>query len=214
MKVKLCGFTEADSLLAAVANKADFIGFVFCPKSPRYIDPDKVAELAKLVPATINKVAVFANTDLEVIKKVYQNIAPQYFQFHGSETPKFLEKIREIFPKVKIIKAFKIANRQDLKDVRAFESVSDMFLFDSKPKSSNDALGGSGQAFDWKILFGFRSRREWFLSGGLDVTNILAAAKISGARMADVSSGIEKKRGEKSVELIEQLMKKAKSHVA
>jgi phosphoribosylanthranilate isomerase len=214
MKVKLCGFTEATSLAAAIANKADFIGFVFAPNSPRYIDPEKVAELARIVPPTINIVAVFANTDLEIIKKVYKNLNPQYFQFHGSETPRFLDKIREIFPKVKIIKAFKIANRQDLKDVRNFESVSDMFLFDSKPKTLNEPLGGSGQAFDWKLLFGFRSRREWFLSGGIDITNALAAAKITGARAIDVSSGIEKTRGEKSVELIEQLMKKVKTNVA
>jgi phosphoribosylanthranilate isomerase len=214
MKVKLCGFTDANSVAAAVANKADFIGFVFAPDSPRYIDPEKVAEIAKLVPPTINKVAVFANTDLEVIKKVYKNLNPQYFQFHGSETPRFLMKIREIFPKVKIIKAFKVANRQDLKDVRNFEPVSDMFLFDSKPKVHNAPLGGSGQSFDWKLLFGFRSRREWFLSGGIDITNALAAAKITGARAIDVSSGIEKVRGEKSVELIEQLMKKVKTNVS
>ncbi|NBV05917.1 MAG: phosphoribosylanthranilate isomerase [Proteobacteria bacterium] len=214
MKVKLCGFTESKSVAAAIANRADFIGFVFCSKSIRYIDPEKVTEIAKMIPPTINKVAVFANTDLEVIKKAYKNLAPQYFQFHGSETPKFLQKIREIFPKVKIIKAFKINTRQDLKEVRAFESVSDMFLFDSKPKSAQDAAGGSGQAFDWKILFGFRNRREWFLSGGIDINNALAAAKITGAHFIDVSSGIEKTRGEKSVELIEQLMKKVKGHVA
>lgn len=214
MKVKLCGFTDANTVAAAVANKADFIGFVFAPDSPRYIDPEKVADIARIIPPTINKVAVFANTDLEIIKKVYKNLNPQYFQFHGSETPRFLEKIREIFPRVKIIKAFKVANRQDLRDVRSFESVSDMFLFDSKPRTPNTSLGGSGHSFDWKILFGFRSRREWFLSGGIDATNALAAAKITGARAVDVSSGIEKNRGEKSVELIEQFMKKIKNNVA
>lgn len=214
MKVKLCGFTEGKTVTAAIANGADFIGFVFCPKSPRYVDPSRVAEISRMIPPTVSKVAVFANTDLEVIKKVYQNLAPQYFQFHGSETPKFLQKIREIFPKVRIIKAFKISTRQDLKEVRVFEAVSDMFLFDSKPKTANDPLGGSGHAFDWKILFGFRSRRDWFLSGGLDVTNALAAAKITGANFIDISSGVEKTRGEKSVELIEQLMKKVKTNAA
>ncbi len=214
MKVKLCGFTEAATLKAAIVNKADFIGFVFAANSPRYIDPEQVAELSKLVPPTINKVAVFANTDLEIIKKVHKNLNPQYFQFHGSETPRFLEKIREIFPRVKIIKAFKIANRNDLREVRAFESVSDMFLFDSKPRNAKEPMGGSGQSFDWKILFGFRSRREWFLSGGLDSSNALVAAKIAGARAIDVSSGIEKTRGQKSIELIEQFMNKVKNNVA
>ncbi|MDX2083337.1 MAG: phosphoribosylanthranilate isomerase [Rickettsiales bacterium] len=213
MKIKLCGFTESASVKAAVDNRVDFIGFVFSPKSPRYIDPDKVIEIARIVPPTINKVAVFANTDLEIIKRVYKNLAPQYFQFHGCETPRFLQKIREIFPRVKIIKAFKINSRQDLREVRAFESVSDMFLFDSKPKSSSSDFGGNGHSFDWKILFGFRSRREWFLSGGININNFAAASKISGARFIDISSAIEKNRGEKSIELINELMKKIKSHV-
>lgn len=212
MKVKLCGFSDQQSVVAAVAAKVDFIGFVFCQKSSRYIDPEKVAEIAKIIPPTIAKVAVLANTDLAVIKTIYQNLAPQYFQFHGSETPKFLEKIREIFPKVKIIKAFRISTRQDLKQVRAFEAMSDLFLFDSKPVSSEGALGGSGQVFDWKILSGFKSRRDWFLSGGLNVNNVSDAVKITGAKMIDISSGIEKIRGQKSVELIEQLMTKVKNH--
>ena len=59
MKVKLCGFTDQQSVAAAVAAKADFIGFVFCSKSSRYIDPEKVAEISKIVPPTIFKVAVF-----------------------------------------------------------------------------------------------------------------------------------------------------------
>jgi len=211
MKVKLCGFSDQQSVVAAVAAKADFIGFVFCPKSSRYIDPEKVAEISKIVPPTIFKVAVFANNDLSVIKKVYQNLAPQYFQFHGSETPGFLQKVREIFPKVKIIKAFSIADRNDLKQVRFFEPMSDLFLFDSKAQSSQ-ANGGSGKPFDWKILFGFRSRRDWFLSGGITADNFSDAVKITGAKMIDVSSGIEKIRGQKSLELIEQLMKKAKNY--
>ena len=69
MKVKLCGFKDRQSVLSAITNGADFIGFVFCEKSARYIDPDKVAEIAKIIPPSIAKVAVLANTDLKVIKK-------------------------------------------------------------------------------------------------------------------------------------------------
>lgn len=214
MKVKLCGFKDRQSVLSAITNGADFIGFVFCEKSARYIDPDKVAEIAKIIPPSIAKVAVLANTDLKVIKKIYQNLAPNYFQFHGSETPAFLQKIREIFPRVKIIKAFRIGDKQDLKQVRRFENESDLFLFDSKSESVDGSSGGSGQSFDWKILFGFRCRRNWFLSGGLNVANVLQAAKITGATMVDISSGIEKVRGEKSAELITQLMTKVKNYAA
>jgi phosphoribosylanthranilate isomerase len=211
MKVKLCGFKDRQSVLAAIASGADFIGFVFCEKSPRYISPEAVAEIAQAVPPTIAKVAVLSNIDLKVIKQIYQNLKPDYFQFHGSETPAFLQKIREIFPRVKIIKAFRIGGKQDLKQVRRFENEADLFLFDSKEA---DADGGTGKTFDWKILFGFRCRRSWFLSGGLNVANVLQAAKITGARMVDISSGIEKVRGEKSAELITQLMTKVKHNAS
>jgi len=211
MKVKLCGFKDQQSVAAAIASKADFIGFVFSEKSPRYIDPENVAEVAKIIPASIAKVAVLANVDLEVIKKIHKNLSPDYFQFHGSETPGFLLKIREIFPKVKIIKAFKIISKQDLKQVRRFENESDLFLFD-KASSKDEVEGGNGKPFDWTILSGFRSRRDWFLSGGLNAENVRDAVKITGAKMIDVSSGIEKTRGQKSAQLIEQLMIKAKNH--
>lgn len=208
MKVKLCGFKDQQSVLAAVACGADFIGFIFCEKSPRFVSSTEAAKIAQVIPNNVAKVAVFSNNDLSVIKEVYQNLKPEYFQFHGNETPGFLAKIREIFPRVRIIKAFRIGGRQDLRQIRNFEKEADMILLDSK----TDAGGGSGKAFDWKILIGFRTRLPWFLSGGLNVSNISDAIKLTGARMIDVSSGIEKVRGEKSVELIQQLMAKAKNY--
>lgn len=204
MKVKLCGFKDQQSVMAAIAGEANFIGFVFCEKSPRYVDPDLVADIAKIIPPQIAKVAVLANIDLTVIKKIYKNLSPDYFQFHGSETPGFLRKIREIFPKVKIIKAFQISSKNDLKQVPRFNKESDMFLFDN-------AAGGSGESFDWTILEDLKTRKNWFLSGGLNVDNISDAVRATGAQMIDVSSGIEKVRGEKSAQLIEKLMAESRN---
>ncbi len=210
MKIKLCGFKDQQSVLAAVACGVDFIGFVFCEKSPRYVTPEEAGKIAQVIPSRIAKVAVFANNDLSIIKQVYQYLKPEYFQFHGNETPGFLKKIKEIFPQVKIIKAFKISGRQDLRQIRNFENESDLFLLDSKTVEG----GGSGKSFDWRILIGFRARRMWFLSGGINIDNVLQASKISNAQMIDVSSGIEKIRGEKSIELIQQLTAKVKNYHA
>ncbi|MBM5782548.1 MAG: phosphoribosylanthranilate isomerase [Pelagibacterales bacterium] len=210
MKIKLCGFKDQQSVLAAVSCGADFIGFVFCEKSPRYITPEEAGKIAQVIPNKIAKVAVFSNNDLSIIKQVYQYLKPEYFQFHGNETPGFLKKIKEIFPQVKIIKAFKIGGRQDLRQIRNFENESDLFLLDSKTVEG----GGSGKSFDWRILVGFRARRMWFLSGGINIDNVLQASKIANAQMIDVSSGIEKIRGEKSVELIQQLTAKVKNYHA
>ena len=106
--------------------------------------------------------------------------------------------------KIPIIKAFSIKDIQDLGDVDKYESIADLFLFDTKTKNS----GGSGKTFDWKILQNFTTKKDWFLSGGLNTNNIEEALKITNTKMVDLSSGIEEVRGIKSPELIKQFMTK------
>jgi len=207
MKIKLCGFKTAEPLALAVARHVNYVGFVFHPTSPRYIDPNSAAELSKIVPATVDRVAVFADTDLKIIKEINRIVKPQYFQFHGNETVGFLEKIQEIFPYTKIIKAFQIANHSDLRIVHKFQRCCDAYLFDSKSQNS-EIQGGSGKSFDWRILSNFRSRKPWFLAGGINIKNIAEAYKITNAPMLDISSGIEEIAGVKSTEMIDKLMEK------
>ncbi len=201
MKVKLCGFTEINSVETAIAQKCNFIGFVFSKKSPRFITPENAAIIARNIPQSIAKVAVVVDASFEYLSEISEKLAPDFFQFHGSETCDFLEKSRQKFPKIKIIKAFPLELESDLSVAKNFESCLDIFLFDSKS-------AGSGKSFDWKILQNFHSHKPWFLSGGLNAENVLEAIKITGATMIDVSSGIEKIRGQKSPELIQEFMKK------
>lgn len=205
MLVKLCGFTDEESVLAAIKQKCDFLGFVFYDKSPRYISFENAALISKQVPSSIGKVAVVVDCDFDSLEQISQKFQPDFFQFHGNENLEFLKKARQKFPKIKIIKAFRVAAEADLSQVKIFEDVADFFLFDAK---ITNELGGSGKKFDWKILQNFRSKKDWFLSGGLNVNNIEEALKITGAKMIDISSGIEKIRGKKSPELIEEFMKK------
>jgi phosphoribosylanthranilate isomerase len=201
MKVKLCGFTEAKTVETAIAAKCNFLGFVFCQKSPRFITPKKAKEISQLVPSSIAKVAVVVDSDFQFLEEIAAEFSPDFFQFHGSETCDFLKKAREKFPQIKIIKAFKIEAPSDLAQVKNFESCADLFLFDGK-------VAGSGKAFNWKILQNFHCTKDWFLSGGLNIENITKALEITGASMIDISSGIEKNRGEKSSQLIAEFMNK------
>jgi phosphoribosylanthranilate isomerase len=203
MKVKLCGFTDEKSVAAAIAQKCDFLGFVFYNKSPRFILPENAKIISAQVSPSIAKVAVMVDPDFEFLEKVSQKFAPDFFQFHGKETPEFLQKTREKFPKIKIIKAFQISEAKDLQQVKNFENCADLFLFDGKN-------AGSGEKFDWKILQNFVCEKDWFLSGGLNISNIDEALRITGAKLIDISSGIEKIRGEKSAELIAELMEKCR----
>jgi phosphoribosylanthranilate isomerase len=205
MLTKLCGFTDEESVKIAIAEKCDFLGFVFYDKSPRFISPENAAIISTKIPPSIARVAVVVNPDQSLLQKISEKFLPDFFQFHGDETVEFLKKVREKFPKIKIIKAFRIASEKDLELVKNFESAADLFLFDAK--ISNE-FGGSGKKFDWKILQDFNSKKDWFLSGGLNIENIAEALKITGAKMIDISSGIEKIRGKKSPELIEEFMRK------
>ena len=207
MKVKLCGFTESKSLLVAVENNVDFIGFVFCEKSPRNITCEKSAELAKLIPSSIQKVAVVVNSSLDLLRNIASTLQPQYFQLHGAENKERVLEIKKAFPHIKIIKAFSISSKSDLEQSLYFTDLADIFLFDN-------AAGGSGKSFDFAILQNFSCAKDWFLSGGLNIHNIEEALKITGAQMIDLSSGIEKERGVKSPELIREFMHKIKLYNA
>lgn len=204
MQVKLCGFTESQSLLSAIKNNADFIGFVFYDKSPRNITVAKAAELAKLVPAHIHKVAVVVNPSLELLHDIASNLQPQYFQLHDVADKKRILEIKNTFPNIKIIQAFAIGKKIDLEQSLDFSDVSDIFLFDN-------ITSGSGKSFDFNFLQNFSCKKNWFLSGGLNINNIEEALQIKGVKMIDISSGIEKVRGEKSPQLIQEIMHKIKN---
>lgn len=207
MKVKLCGFNDEESVKVAIAEKCDFLGFVFYPKSPRFISVENAAIIASQITPSIAKVAVVVNPDFELLEKISEKFAPNFFQFHGDETPDFLEEVRKKFPKIKIIKAFGISSSKDLDQVKDFENIADLFLLDNKN-------AGSGESFNWKVLENFSSKKDWFLSGGLNIKNIEEALKIKAVKMIDISSGIEKIRGRKSPQLIRELMAKIRKYAA
>jgi phosphoribosylanthranilate isomerase len=210
MKIKLCGFTEEESIKTAVAQKCDFLGFVFCQKSVRNITPKNAAKISAQVPKDIAKVAVVVDAEFSFLDQIATEFAPDFFQFHGQESVQFLEQVRQKFPQIKIIKALKISEKKDLESVKDFENHVDLFLFDSKVSGE---IGGSGKKFDWKILQNFNSKKDWFLSGGINVDNIVEALEITGAKMIDISSGIEEIRGKKSSKLIEEFIIKLRSNL-
>ena len=205
MQVKLCGFSEEKSLQVAIEENCNFLGFVFVEKSPRFVTLRQAAQLAKKVPSHIAKVAVVVDADFDYIKEIVANLAPDFFQFHGHESVEFLREFKNFFPQIKIIKAFAITNSNDLIKVKEFEEIADFILFDSK-------IAGSGTKFDWKILQNFSCKKNWFLSGGLNVHNIDEALITTGAQLIDLSSGIEEIRGQKSPKLIREFMAKIRNH--
>lgn len=209
-KVKICGLNSEAAVRAVISAGADFAGLVFYPDSPRHVTLQRAAELKALLPATIKSVSVLVDPNDALLREVQSVLKPDYVQLHGKETPARLREIKKTFPNIKIIKAIAVKSGDDIAQAGAFYDGADMLMFDAKPPA-NMLPGGNALSFDWALLNGREFPPPWFLSGGLNSENVAEAIRISGARMVDVSSGVECERGVKDAGLIEAFIKAAKS---
>ena len=209
--VKFCGLTSRHSVNAAVTAGVTHLGFIFYPPSPRSVTPQQAGHAAFLSPNRIKRVGVFVDPNDELITEVIENLSPHILQLHGTETPSRISKIREKF-NLPIMKAIKVDSEKDMESIRQYNDCSDIFLFDAKPPlaAQNSLPGGNGVSFDWSLLKSFKSEKPWFLSGGINLSNIKDALKVTGSNAVDVSSGVEDKPGIKNIKKIEQFMQKVK----
>lgn len=208
---KICGLTSAEAIAAAVAGGARFAGFVFYPPSPRDLTPDQAAKLMSGLAPGITRVGVFVDPDNATLESVLAKAPLDLLQFHGSETPERLAAVKDRF-RLKVMKAIKVAGETDLQAAKAYLSVADWLMFDAKPpKDFQGALpGGNALAFDWELLRAKTWPLPWMLSGGLNVDNLAEAARISRAEVLDVSSGVERRPGEKDPEKIRAFLARVK----
>ena len=214
LDVKICGLSTPETLDAAVRGGARFVGFVFYPRSPRNVEPERARALARTVPEGVTKVAVVVDPADNALAEI--GPAVDLLQLHGEESPARVAEIRARFG-LPVMKVIKVAQAVDLEKAAPYSDVADWLMFDAKPSPDRaDALpGGNAVAFDWKILRappggGDPARaRPWMLSGGLTLNNLAEAAAISGTSVVDVSSGVEEKPGVKSVERIRAFLEAA-----
>jgi phosphoribosylanthranilate isomerase len=211
VKAKICGISTLEAVDAALAGGAGWLGFNFFPKSPRYLEPEaawRLAQGARGGPAKI--VAVMVDPSDADVDRIAQGLKPDLIQLHGAETPARLRAVGQRAG-CGMIKALPVADARDLDAAVQFETVADHLLFDAKPPRDAELPGGSGQPFDWNLLSGRRFARPWFLAGGLDPWNVAGAAKLSGAPLVDVSSGVERGAGLKDPALIRAFLDAVKS---
>ncbi|MFQ5958547.1 MAG: phosphoribosylanthranilate isomerase [Alphaproteobacteria bacterium] len=200
---KICGLNAADAVSAAVAGGASHVGLLFYPPSPRYVTPSEAAVLAQGVPAGVRKVGLFVDADDDTIAATLAEVPLDLLQLHGDESVERVVAIRERFD-VAVMKAVRVAGEDDVEGAAAYMGAVDWLLFDARaPKTLAGALpGGNALAFDWQLIAGRRWPVPWMLSGGLDAGNVAEAVRVTGARVVDVSSGVEDRRGHKSPAMI------------
>ena len=177
-KIKLCGLSRPCDIEAANQLKPDYIGFVFAPKSKRYVTYRKAAELKSRLSPEIKAVGVFVNECPQEAAKLLKNGIIDMAQLHGGEAEDDITRLRRLTDRP-IIKAFRIETAYDIK--AANQSTADYILLDSG--------AGTGTVFDWGLANSIV--RPYFLAGGLDADNVADAVRALRPFAVDVSSGIE-----------------------
>ena len=195
-KIKICGLTRLEDIQAVNKARPDYIGFVFA-KSRRQVTREQAAILKEALDHNIQAVGVFVNEDLEVIKTLAANNSIDIIQLHGDEDEEYITRLREAVS-LPIIKAMRIKQKSDVNDTSA-----DFALFDTYDKNQ---YGGSGLSFNWELLQDYGA--DFFLAGGLNITNIEAAIKTVKPFCVDISSGVEidgSKDQQKIIKIVEKI---------
>lgn len=208
-RVKICGITDPYQGREIVRTGATALGFICVPASPRFVTPDRIAEIVTAVRTLeperhTDHIGVFANTDLETIAATAKNGHLSGIQLHGDETPGFCRSLRAALPDIEIIKALRVRDRTDLAPSRLepYINAIDALLLDAYHP---DRLGGTGLALDWNTLETFAPARPWFLAGGLNPDNVGDALARLHPNGIDLSSGVERAPGDKDLAAVERL---------
>lgn len=204
-QVKICGLSQPEHVDAAIRAGAGFLGFVFFPKSPRNVSAETAAALAAEVPPGIARVGLFVNPDDALLDRVLSLVPLDILQLHGAETPERVSQIRARTG-LPVMKAVGVSTPADLDALWDYGLVADMLLVDAKPPPDAVLPGGNGLAFDWRLLVGRKWLKPWVLAGGLNPDNVAEAVHLTGARIVDVSSGVESAPGHKDAGLIRRFI--------
>ena len=207
-KIKICGISSIKALQAS--RRADYIGFVFYPKSPRFVNADKAYKLCEYCDTQQKKVGLFVDSDINLISYLNEKLDLDYIQLHGNETIEEITSLKKKIGRTKIIKSIGIREKKDLQLSYAYENIADMLLLDTKYEAS-DIPGGNGVGFNWEILKEFNPKKDWMLAGGIKYSNLEKCLKKTKAPIIDISSGLEYEKGKKSVRKINNFLNLAES---
>lgn len=198
MRVKVCGMTQLEQVEKLHTIGATFGGFIFYPKSPRYVLRHLTTSQIKKE-NSINKVGVFVNASVDHILQMVDECRLHMVQLHGDESPRFCEKIADY---ISVVKAFRLSDNDHIEwMIKPYMNVCDMFLFDTE----GAGYGGTGKKFNWSVLEGSVIGKPFFLSGGIqheDTGKLKAFAQEPAANVLfaiDINSKFEVSAGVKDM---------------
>lgn len=209
-RVKICGLKTEEALSAALEARADMVGFVFFPASPRCVEIAHAAALAEFATGMAGVVALTVDADDVLLDRIVAEVKPHLLQLHGGETPERVAAVRARYD-IAVMKAIAVETVDDAQRALAYRDVADLILFDAKAPTGSAIPGGNGIAFDWRLLDGVKDQVPFMLSGGLTPDNVGDAIRTTGAKVVDVSSGVERAPGVKDPDKIRVFMRAVKS---
>lgn len=202
--IKICGITNIDDAVAAVAAGADALGFNFYKPSPRYITPQTAREIVEQLPSSILTVGVFVNEKSpEAAKRIANDAGVTAFQLHGDESPNYCRELADRY----VIKTLTVSGDFDIQMVQDYEVNA--IMLDTKDLSLR---GGTGRVFDWSIAIEVNKVvPKLFLAGGLSPENIIEAIELVQPYAVDACSALEDRPGIKNHERMRAFVEIARS---
>lgn len=202
-RVKVCGITNAEDALAAVDAGADALGFIFYPKSKRFVTPEKAGEITAQLPPFVTAVGVVVNETREAIDKIVETARLDAIQIHGDETPD--DCAGHALP---VIRALRVGKGFGEADVAPFaEAGVKTFLLDTE---KDGYYGGTGETFDWSAATIVKAFGRVILSGGMTPENVRAGIEAVDPYAVDASSGVEREPGVKDHAKLKAFISNAK----
>lgn len=178
---------DPENISGVIAALPDYLGFIFYPKSKRFVGFEPSAEVLAAVQDSIKKVGVFVNETPEKVLEIVQNWNLEVVQLHGNESPEYCKQIKN--SGITVFKAFSVDESFDFGSLKAYSGVCDYFLFDTKGLLP----GGTGQKFNWQLLENYQGDVPFFLSGGIGPDDLESVLNFRHPPLfgIDINSGFE-----------------------
>jgi phosphoribosylanthranilate isomerase len=189
VRIKICGITNLEDARLAAELGADALGFIFYPKSPRYVAPEAAREIIAQLPPFVAAVGVFVDEEAAVVQGLAARLGLDWVQWHGQESPEYCRSLGR-----RVIKGFRIKDESSLAGLAPFRGAAQALLLDTYKKGQ---VGGTGEIFDWHLACQAKKYGPVILAGGLNPENVAQAIATAQPEAVDVASGVEASPGKK-----------------
>jgi len=202
-KIKVCGINDLSCLDSVQKFKPDYLGFITCQNSPRYIDANFLKQAQEFIDDEITPVIVFVNEKISFINEIINIIPNALLQFHGNETDEFCAQFNRPY-----WKAIHVKDETFVDKINLYPNADAILLESYSPQAS----GGTGKYFNWDLLNGLeKDKKKFILAGGVGNNNFESALKL-GLWCLDVNSSLETSPGKKSEKKIKEFFQNLRNY--